>query len=60
MLTALGVGGLAVGSPLFEDAVVRLAGGQTLHVVGHGASPDAPYVQNLLLNGAPVTSTWIG
>jgi predicted alpha-1,2-mannosidase len=54
-----GVGGLAIGSPLFEDAVVRLAGGQTLHIVGQGAGPDAPYVQNLLLDGAPYSSQWI-
>jgi putative alpha-1,2-mannosidase len=54
-----GAGGLAIGSPLFQDAVVSLANGQTLHIVGHGAGDAAPYVQSLLLDGVPYASTWI-
>ena len=54
-----GVGGMAIGSPLFEDAVVNLANGQTLHIVGQGAAADAPYVQQLSLNGKVYTSTWL-
>ncbi len=54
-----GVDTLAVGSPLFEDAVVHLANGQALHIVGHGAADDASFVQALLLDGAPYQSSWI-
>jgi putative alpha-1,2-mannosidase len=54
-----GVGGLALGSPLFEDAIVHLGGGQVLHVVGHGAADDAPYITALLVDGMPYDSTWI-
>jgi putative alpha-1,2-mannosidase len=37
-----GSGELALGSPLFEDAIVYLADGQAQHIVGHGAADDAP------------------
>jgi predicted alpha-1,2-mannosidase len=66
VLSALGVypavpgaGGLAIGSPLFDDAIIRLSDGRTLHVVGHGAADTHPYVQSLLLDDAPYASTWI-
>jgi predicted alpha-1,2-mannosidase len=54
-----GVGGFSIGSPLFEEASIRLQGGATLRIVGHGAADDAPYVQAVLLNGAPYNATWI-
>lgn len=54
-----GVGGLAVGSPKFSRAVVRLGSGQLLQITGQGAADSAPYVQSLRLNGVPTTSLWI-
>ena len=54
-----GVGGLAVGSPLFGDAQVRLGSGRVLHIVGIGAADTSPYVQSLALDAAPYASTWI-
>ncbi|HEX8968724.1 MAG TPA: GH92 family glycosyl hydrolase, partial [Chloroflexota bacterium] len=54
-----GVGGLAVGAPLFPDAVVHLGNGNTLHVVAHGGAAEAPYIQSLDLDGAPYASPWI-
>jgi predicted alpha-1,2-mannosidase len=53
-----GVGGLTVGSPLFEDASIRLRGG-TLRLIGHDAAEDAPYVQAVLFNGVPIDTRWI-
>jgi predicted alpha-1,2-mannosidase len=55
-----GVGGLAIGSPMFPDSVVHLANGGVLHIVTHGAAPDVtPYVQSLTLDGLPVQTWWI-
>jgi predicted alpha-1,2-mannosidase len=54
-----GVGGLALGSPLFADAQVHLGSGRALHIIATGAADDAPYVQALTLDGAPYTSTWL-
>jgi predicted alpha-1,2-mannosidase len=53
-----GVGLLAVGSPLFPRASLRLHGGR-LVISGHNASPEHPYVQDLRLNGQPYTRPWI-
>jgi putative alpha-1,2-mannosidase len=54
-----GVGGLAIGSPLFPDIVVHLANGDALHIVSHGAAPDAPYVQSLSVDGSAYEAWWI-
>jgi predicted alpha-1,2-mannosidase len=54
-----GVGGVALGSPLFEEAVVHLANGRDLRIVGVGAAEDAPYVQRLTLDGAAVAGSWL-
>jgi predicted alpha-1,2-mannosidase len=54
-----GVGGFVLGSPLFPKATIALAGGKTLVITGKDAAPDAPYVQSLLVNGAPSTGTWV-
>jgi predicted alpha-1,2-mannosidase len=47
-----GTSDLALGSPVFPKAVVSLASGKKLTIVGNGAAADAPYVQQLSLNGA--------
>jgi putative alpha-1,2-mannosidase len=54
-----GVGGLAVGSPLFADAQVHLSSGRVLHIIASGAADNAPYVQSLTLDGAPYAAAWI-
>lgn len=48
-----GTATLALGSPLFPSAVIELPTGRTLHVVGTGAAPIAPYVQSASWNSTP-------
>jgi predicted alpha-1,2-mannosidase len=45
-----GTADLAIGSPLFPQAVVS-AGGETLTINAPAAADDAPYVQGLTING---------
>jgi putative alpha-1,2-mannosidase len=47
-----GTSDLALGSPLFTQAVVTLPSGKTLTVNGNGAADNAPYVQSAAWNGA--------
>jgi putative alpha-1,2-mannosidase len=54
-----GIGGLAVGSPMFSDTVVQLANGGVLHIVAPSAAADAPYVQSLTIDGSPLQTWWI-
>jgi putative alpha-1,2-mannosidase len=55
-----GVGGFSLNSPLFPQIKIRMGrGGQTLKLVADGASANAPYVQDLRLNGKPYDSTWL-
>jgi predicted alpha-1,2-mannosidase len=51
-----GVGGLALGSPMFKRATIHFADGRILDVHGEGTGP---YVQSVTLNGATYTSTWL-
>jgi putative alpha-1,2-mannosidase len=51
-----GVGGLALGTPLFPRAVVRLGNGGTLEILAQG---EGIYVQSVKLNGQPYASTWL-
>ncbi|MGQ5633362.1 MULTISPECIES: lectin [unclassified Streptomyces] len=46
-----GTADLALGSPLFPQAVITLPSGHTLTVNGTGAADDAPYVQSATWNG---------
>ncbi|MEU3862464.1 lectin [Streptomyces sp. NPDC028722] len=45
-----GTADLALGSPVFPQAVVTLPSGKTLTVNGNGAADDAPYVQSASWN----------
>jgi predicted alpha-1,2-mannosidase len=54
-----GVGGFAINSPLFPGITIRLKNGKRLKITGQGASVNAPYVQELRLNGKPYNSTWL-
>ncbi|MFJ3233938.1 lectin [Streptomyces sp. NPDC086787] len=47
-----GTSDLALGSPLFPQAVITLPSGRTLTVNGDGAADNAPYVQSATFNGS--------
>ncbi|MCA1218650.1 lectin [Streptomyces sp. 8L] len=47
-----GTSDLALGSPMFTQAVVTLPSGKTLTINGNGAADNAPYVQSASWNGA--------
>jgi predicted alpha-1,2-mannosidase len=46
-----GTSDLALGSPMFTQAVVTLPSGSTLTINGNGAADNAPYVQSATWNG---------
>jgi putative alpha-1,2-mannosidase len=46
-----GTATLALGSPMFSQAVITLPSGNTLTINGNGAADDAPYVQSATWNG---------
>ncbi len=45
----------ALGSPLVKEAVVNLSDGKTLTIIARNQSEDNIYVQQVTLNGKPVT-----
>jgi len=51
-----GIGGLALGTPLFPRATVRMGNGSTLEILAKG---EGVYVQSVRLNGRPYDSTWL-
>jgi predicted alpha-1,2-mannosidase len=51
-----GVGGLVLGTPMFDKATLRLAGGRTLVVSRQGSGI---YVQSVTLNGTPYPNSWL-
>ena len=51
-----GIGGLALGTPMFDKATLKLAGGRTLVISRSG---PGIYVQSVTLNGKPYASTWL-
>jgi predicted alpha-1,2-mannosidase len=54
-----GTSTLAIGSPLFQSAVVSLPSGGTLTIDGNGAATGAPYVQSATFNGAALTNDYL-
>ena len=54
-----GVGGLAVGSPIFPRILIRLAGGGQIQIDAPDAAAAKPYVQDLGINGQDYRSSWI-
>lgn len=54
-----GSGEYAVGSPLFEKAVVHLENGSDVVINAPSNSPDSPYVSNMTLNGSAVRSNFL-
>ncbi|MFF8538029.1 lectin [Streptomyces sp. NPDC015532] len=47
-----GTSDLALGSPVFTQAVITLPSGSTLTINGNGAADNAPYVQSATWNGS--------
>ena len=53
-----GRAGFALGSPLFPQVMLTI-GGRQIHIEGQGAGRKAPYVQRLLVDGAPYSQQWL-
>lgn len=51
-----GVGGLVMGTPMFDKATLKLAGDRTVVISREG---QGIYVQRLTLNGTTYASTWL-
>jgi predicted alpha-1,2-mannosidase len=51
-----GVGGLVLGTPLFQKATLRVAGGRTLVITRQGVGI---YVHKVTLDGQPYRSDWL-
>jgi putative alpha-1,2-mannosidase len=47
-----------LGSPVFDEASIRLGNGRTLEIVARGNSPTNIYIQSATLNGKPWTKPW--
>jgi len=54
-----GTADLALGSPMFPQAVVRLPNGQTLTLNAPGAAPTAPYIQSMTVNAMPWVKAYL-
>lgn len=48
-----------IGSAIVKDATLHLGDGKTFRIVTHNNSDKNIYVKKVLLNGEPVTRTWI-
>jgi predicted alpha-1,2-mannosidase len=48
-----------LGSPLFDSATIRLAGGRKLTILAHNNALDRPYVRAVRWNGVPWSKLWI-
>jgi len=51
-----GVGGLVVGTPMFDRVTLRLGGGRTVDIQRSG---KGIYVKQMMLNGLPYASQWL-
>ena len=51
-----GIGGVVLGTPIFDKAALRLAGGRTLIVTRQGSGI---YVQRVSLNGEAYANSWL-
>ena len=54
-----GSGEYAVGSPLFQKAVVHLENGNDIVINAPSNGPDSPYVSNMTLNGSAARSNFL-
>jgi predicted alpha-1,2-mannosidase len=51
-----GIGGVVLGTPMFDKATLRLSGGRTLIISRQG---DGIYVQSVTLDGAAYPKSWL-
>jgi len=51
-----GVGGIVLGTPMFDKATLRLSGGRTLVVSRQG---EGIYVQSASIDSAPYANSWL-
>jgi predicted alpha-1,2-mannosidase len=51
-----GVGGLVIGTPMFDKATLQLAGGRNLVISREG---EGIYVQKVAIDGAAFTNSWL-
>jgi predicted alpha-1,2-mannosidase len=51
-----GIGGVVIGTPMFDKATLRLAGGRTLVITRKG---EGIYVQGVTLDGAAYANSWL-
>jgi predicted alpha-1,2-mannosidase len=51
-----GVAGVALGTPMFTKATLKMAGGRTLDIAHVG---EGIYVSSVKLNGAPISNYWL-
>jgi len=54
-----GTADLALGSPMFTQAVVTLPSGNTLTINGNGAADNAPYIQSATWNGSAWNDAYV-
>jgi predicted alpha-1,2-mannosidase len=54
-----GTADLALGSPMFTQAVITLPSGSTLTINGTGAADNAPYIQSATWNGAAWNNAYV-
>ncbi|HJP79015.1 MAG TPA: lectin [Pseudonocardiaceae bacterium] len=54
-----GTATLALGSPLFTQAVITLGNGKTITITAPSAADGAPYVQSMTLNGAAWSNAYL-
>ena len=48
-----------IGSPVFEEASMKLSSGKTFKIVAKGVSKDCKYIQKATLNGKPLDGPWL-
>jgi predicted alpha-1,2-mannosidase len=48
-----------IGTPLFDEATIRLATGKQFHIRAVGASTGKQYIRSVTLNGVPLKRYWI-
>lgn len=54
-----GSGEYAIGTPLFEKAVISFPGGKTLSVLAYGVSSARRYVRRVTLNGREIVGNFL-
>ena len=52
-------GSFLLGSPVVRSATLHVGEERTFHIVAHGNSPSNRYIQRVMLNGEPLTRSYI-